>query len=332
MPSSNPSGANRPSRSQTGPPRKGVTRIDFKAMGTNCSVQFVVESETKARAFGQALVGWVERFEARYSRFREDSLISRINAAAGREWVPIDEETETLLQLCDQLYLTTSGVFDPTALPVIHLWYRSLGREHPEVPSDDEVAEAMTKVGWLRLQREPGRIFLPQPGMAIDFGGFGKEYAVDQAAGIAEAHGLTHYLIDFGHDIRVAGTPPGLPCWHIGLEDPFKPGQCWSSLGITDHGIATSGDSIRAFVRDGRRYGHIIDPRTGYPVANGCRSVTVLSDSCLQSGIVSTTAFILGPEEGRNLIDATLGAEGCLITEKETDETRGFYQFVVPAS
>ncbi|MEZ5276271.1 MAG: FAD:protein FMN transferase [Opitutaceae bacterium] len=311
-------------------PRAGVTRIDFKAMGTNCMIQFVAGSEAQARSFGQAVVDWVGRFEARYSRFREDSLISRINAAAGRGWVTIDEETAALLQLCDQLYLTTGGVFDPTALPIIRLWYRSLGQPEPEIPSDEAVAAAMSRVGWLRVQREADRIFLPEPGMAIDFGGFGKEYAVDQVAGIAEAHGLSDVLVDFGHDVRVAGAPPGLPCWHIGLEDPFRPGQCWSSLGITGRGIATSGDYIRVFVRDGKRYGHIIDPRTGYPVSNGVRSVTVVSDSCLQSGILSTTAFILGPVEGKAHIESTLGADGCLISEKETDETRGFFQYVVP--
>jgi thiamine biosynthesis lipoprotein len=311
-------------------PREGVSQVSFHGLGTECSIQFVAESKDQANAFSQAVVVWVGKFEARYSRFREDSLISRINAAAGRSWVEIDEEMGALLQLCDQLYVTTSGIFDPTALPLIRLWYRSLGMPVPEVPSETAVRDAMGKVGWLRVEKDAGRIMLPDEGMAVDFGGFGKEYAVDQAASIADAHGLKAYLVDFGHDIRVAGAPPGLPCWHIGLEDPFKPGQCWSSLGVTDRGIASSGDYIRSFVRDGRRYGHIIDPRTGYPVSNENRCVTVLADTCLESGILSTTAFILGPNEGRNLIDATFGAEGCVVSEKETDETRGFYQYVVP--
>ena len=311
-------------------PREGVSKLTFQALGTECSIQFVAENEEQARTFGRAVVAWVDKFEARYSRFRDDSLISRINVAAGRDWVEIDEEMGVLLQLCDQLYMTTSGIFDPTALPLIRLWYRSLGMPVPELPSDVAVADAMSKVGWLRVEKDSERIMLPDQGMAIDFGGFGKEYAVDQAASIAEAHGLEAYLVDFGHDIRVVGAPRGLPCWHIGLEDPFKPEQCWSSLGITDRGIASSGDYIRSFVRNGRRYGHIIDPRTGYPVSNGNRCVTVLADTCLESGILSTTAFILGPEEGRSLIDSTFGAEGCVVSEKQTDETRGFYQYVVP--
>ena len=317
---------------QAATPREGVSKIGFRALGTDCSIQFVAASSSQAESFGRAVVDWVARFESRYSRFREDSLISRINTAAGRDWVEIDDEMEVLLDFCDQLHLTTGGVFDPTALPVIRLWYRSLGQPEPEIPTADAVAASLDRVGWLKVQREQGRVLLPEAGMALDFGGFGKEYAVDQAFSIAAAHGLRDVLVDFGHDIRVAGAPPGLPCWHIGLEDPFQPGRCWSSLGITGKGIASSGDYIRSFVRDGRRYGHIIDPRTGYPVSNGNRSVTVVSDSCVESGILSTTAFILGPEEGRELIEEAPGAEGCLITEKQTEETRGFYQYVVPTN
>ena len=108
-------------------PREGVSQVSFQGLGTECSIQFVAESKDQANAFSRAVVAWVGKFEARYSRFREDSLISRINAAAGRSWVEIDEEMGALLQLCDQLYVTTSGIFDPTALPLIRLWYRSLG-------------------------------------------------------------------------------------------------------------------------------------------------------------------------------------------------------------
>jgi len=107
-------------------PREGVSKLAFRALGTECSIQFVAENEDQANSFGQAVVDWVGKFEARYSRFRDDSLISRINAAAGRDWVGIDDEMDLLLQLCDQLYMTTSGIFDPTALPLIRLWYRSL--------------------------------------------------------------------------------------------------------------------------------------------------------------------------------------------------------------
>ena len=128
-------------------PRAGVSKLTFQALGTECSIQFVADTETQANSFGQAVVDWVGKFEARYSRFRDDSLISRINAAAGRDWVEIDEEMELLLQLCDQLYMTTSGIFDPTALPLIRLWYRSLGMPVPEIPSDSAVRDAMGTSG-----------------------------------------------------------------------------------------------------------------------------------------------------------------------------------------
>jgi thiamine biosynthesis lipoprotein len=261
-----------------------LRKLSFPALGTLCEVQYAAPGgEAQAAGFERAAVDWVSAFEAKYSRFRADSLVSRINAAAGREWVEVDAEMEGLLKLCDTLFFMTQGVLDPTALPLIRLWdYKA---EHPRVPSPEEIAAAQALVGWKKVQRSPGKIFLPQAGMALDFGGFGKEYAVDLTAQIATQHGITSALVDFGHDLRAVGSPPDRPAWHIGLEDPQKPGASSGSMAIVGKGVASSGDYIRAFVVGGKRYGHIIDPRTGWPVANGCAQATVVAASCLQAGV-----------------------------------------------
>jgi len=266
-------------------------------------------------------------FEAKFSRFRSDSLVSRINAAAGREWVPVDEETEALFRLCDTLHFMTQGVLDPTTLPLLRLWdYRT---ENPRLPTDEEVDTARKKIGWKKVQRSPGKVFLPEPGMALDLGGFGKEYAVDIAAQIAIEQGITSALIDFGHDLRAVGTPPDRPAWHIGLEDPHKPGTTSGSIAVIGKGVASSGDYIRRLVVEGRRYGHIIDPRSGRPVANGCLQATVVTGSCLQAGALSTTAFVLGAAKGIEFIQSFPGAEGLIVTEHARAQTRGFFQHVV---
>src|SRR6185436_16996322 len=109
---------------------------------------------------------------------------------------------------------------------------------------------------------------------------------------------IKNALVDFGHDLRAVGAPPGRPAWHIGLEDPQKPGTSAGSMAIVGKGVASSGDYIRRFVIDGKRYGHIVDPRTGRPVANGCVQATVTAASCLQAGVLSTTAFVLGVPQG----------------------------------
>jgi thiamine biosynthesis lipoprotein len=166
--------------------------------------------------------------------------------------------------------------------------------------------------------------------MALDFGGFGKEYAVDMVAQLAAQSGIRSVLVDFGHDIRVLGTPPGRVAWHVGLEDPSQPGKHSSSVALDGSvGIASSGDYIRRFVVDGRRFGHIIDPRTGWPVANGCLQATVIASTCLQAGVLSTTSFVLGLEKGVDFIQSCPGAEGMLLGEKARAQTRGFYRYVV---
>ena len=305
-----------------------LRRLAFPALGTNCEIKYSApKGEGQALSFERAVTAWVTGFEAKFSRFRSDSLVSRINAAAGREWVPVDEETEALFKLCDTLHFMTQGVLDPTTLPLLRLWdYRT---ENPRLPTDEEVYTARKKVGWKKVQRSPGKVFLPEPGMALDLGGFGKEYAVDIAAQIAIEQGITSALIDFGHDLRAVGTPPDRPAWHIGLEDPHRPGTTSGSIAVIGKGVASSGDYIRRLVVEGRRYGHIIDPRSGRPVANGCLQATVVTGSCLQAGALSTTAFVLGAAKGIEFIQSFPGAEGLIVTEHARAQTRGFFQHVV---
>lgn len=303
-----------------------LRKLSFPALGTQCEVQYAAPGgDTQATAFEQAAQAWVTAFEARYSRFRPDSLVSRINAAAGRSWVEVDAEMEGLLKLCDTLVFMTQGVLDPTALPLIRLWnYKA---DTPRVPTAAEIAAARSLVGWKKLQRAPGKVFLPEPGMALDFGGFGKEYAVDITAQIATDHGIVSALVDFGHDLRAVGAPPGRPAWHIGLEDPKQPGVSAGSMAIVGKGVASSGDYLRGFVVEGKRYGHIIDPRTGSPVANGCQQATVVASTCLQAGVLSTTAFVLGVPRGIEFIQSCPGAEGLLVLERARAQTRGFFNY-----
>jgi thiamine biosynthesis lipoprotein len=302
--------------------------LRWSALGTRCEIQYVCADAVIARAFEREVVGWVEAFEAKYSRFRPDSLISGINAAAGQGWVAIDSEMEQFLELSGSLFQLSQGVLDVTALPLMLLWdYRAAT---PRIPSEAEIAAAKRLVGWSKVQRAPGRVRLPEAGMALDFGGWGKEYAVDLAAQIARKHGIAHALVDFGHDLFALGAAPGKPAWHVGLEDPARPGEaCWGSIAARDCGVASSGDYMRGFTLGGKRYGHIVDPRTGWPVANGCRQVNVVARACVQAGALATTVFILGPEIGLRLVQDLMGAEACVRTDRELHQTKGFYKYVV---
>ena len=304
----------------------GLQKLSFTAMSTRCVVQFHGVSAAVTRDFCRDVVAWVAGFEARYSRFIPDSLIGSINAAAGERWVEIDADTERLFAFCNELVFFSHGAFDPTALPLIRLW--NWKARPPVVPDESQISAARELVGWNKVQRRPGAIFLPRQGMCLDLGGIGKEYAVDCVMNLAAERGIRNVLVDFGQDVRARGAAVGKDHWRIGLEDASKPGECWVSVKVTDHAVATSGDYVRAFEHEGRRYGHIVDPRTGYPVDKGCRAVSVIAPSCTIAGILSTTAMILGSKDGLHLIESHLNAEGAITTDSSRVYTRGFGGFV----
>jgi thiamine biosynthesis lipoprotein len=304
----------------------GLYKLEFQAMSTVCRINCHGLSATAARDFQRDSVAWVAQFEARYSRFIPDSLIGRINAAAGESWVETDPETDRLFQLCQELFFFTRGSFDPTALPLIKLW--NWRQRPPVIPDDNTINAARELVGWNKIQRRPGGIFLPKRGMGLDLGGIGKEYAVDCVMNLALQRGLPNVLVDFGQDVRVLGHAPGKKFWWIGLEDPRQPGKCWGGVAVTNHAVASSGDYLRHFEVDGRRFGHILDPRTGYPALNDCRAASVIAPHCTLAGLLSTTACILGAKEGLHLIELHPGTQGVVCTETNKIYTRGFPEFV----
>ncbi len=306
---------------------RGAYRFSWPALGTQCEAQFVCDDSAIAQAFQDAAIAWVERFEARYSRFRPESEISRINDAAGKHETSVDIEMERILDVCASIWRMTNGILDVTMMPLMRLWnYRAAS---PQIPQRPAIDAARALVGWQKVQRRPGSIFLPHVGMSIDLGGWGKEYAVDAVAELAREFGIESGLIDFGHDIRAWGAPIGKPAWHVGLEDPAHPGTHRGSIALIDRAVASSGDYLRNFSAGGRRFGHIIDPRTGEPVLNGCVQSTVIAPSCLQAGILSTTAFILGARSGVSFIQNSMQAEGLITTREAQHQTRKFFQYVV---
>lgn len=305
---------------------EGFRRVRWQALGCLCEIVWDASgnNSTASLQIEHSLIDWVEGFEAAYSRFRSDSLLSRINQSAGGDWVAIDQETELMLDLCDSLNFVTRGVLDPTASPLVKLYYKA---ERP--PEAEAVRAAMGLVGWRKVERRSGAIRLPS-GMSIDFGGFGKEYAVDRVAGfLTDEFGVSNFLINLGNDIRVSGHPGEREFWQVGVESPFEPDQLLTSIALTDGAVAASGDYRRFFISGGKRFGHIVDPRTGYPVANRCRAVHLIGGNCLEAGIHSTSVFILGIPDGLDLVDTTFGLEGIIICENESFRSQNFHLYEI---
>ena len=306
---------------------EGFQQVKFRAMGTECELVFSAPSVATGRRFQDQALKWVEAFEERCSRYRPGSVVSRLNEAAGRDWVELDPDTESLFSLCDWFHWNTKKIFDPTILPLIRLW--DYKQDRPAVPAPAAIERARLLVGWDKVQRRKGAAFLPVAGMAVDLGGIGKEYAVDRVMEMALQAGLRNVLVNFGHDLRVQGEPPEGGPWRIGLENPVDPSLCWAGVGVRDRAVCSSGDYLRNFVLDGRIYGHILDPRTGYPVANGCQSVSVLAPTCTEAGILSTSVFIMGRAEGLPFLDNYYQAEGCIWEDKSVFQTRRFHEYVL---
>jgi thiamine biosynthesis lipoprotein len=199
----------------------------------------------------------------------------------------------------------------------------------PVIPDDDKRHPAARElVGWNKIQRRAGGIFLPQRGMALDLGGIGKEYAVDCVMNMAIQRGIPNVLVDFGQDVRVRGHAPDKKFWWIGLDDATNPGKCWAGVAVTDHAVATSGDYLRHFVFNGRRYGHILDPRTGYPALNDCRAVSVIAPSCTIAGIAFHQRLHPRREGRLQLVELHPGAAGAVTTETTKLYSRKFHEYI----
>jgi FAD:protein FMN transferase len=278
----------------------GLSILRFHAMGTVCRVSLAEPSRSAANAYLDQLLNWVADFEAKYSRFLDDSIISRINAAAGKEWVEVDAETDQLLSLCGEMSFFTRGAFDPTALPLIRLW--NWKANPPIVPDDKTIQKAKELVSWGNVQRRKGAVFLSRPGMCLDFGGIGKEYAADRAAETLWLAGVTHGFVDLGGDIRAIGPRPDGTPWRIGIQHPRVRGAMLGSIELTDAGIATSGDYERYFERDGRRFSHLLDPRTGWP-AQYWQCVSASGPVCVAAGACATVAMLMPPAEARAFLE-----------------------------
>jgi thiamine biosynthesis lipoprotein len=274
-------------------------RFRFKAMGCPCELQLHAGTGRDARAWAASARGEIARLERKYSRYRSDSLLSRINASAGDPGgVSVDDETASLLDYAATCHAQSGGRFDVTSGILRRAWDFRSGR----LPDAASIAALLPRVGWAKVRWARPRIALPVAGMELDLGGFVKEYAADRTAELLRASGCRSGVVDLGGDLAVVGPHPDGRPWIVGVRDAAHPEEPALSMPVFAGGVATSGDYERAMVVGGVRYGHILDPRTGWPIA-GLASVTVLASCCLIAGSASTIALLHG-ERARAWLDA----------------------------
>ena len=243
----------------------------------------------------------VERLEARLSHYRPDSEISDLNQRAAYGPVRMEGSIFDLLHRCVKVSQVTDGAFDCTAGPLIRAWgfFRGEGR----LAEPEAVREALERVGVRLLELDPAArtVQFAREGVQVHLGAIGKGYAVDHLVGELRRYGVESALVHGGTStVYGLGAPPGQDGWYIGLRDPSEPDRRLGAVRLRDRALSTSGDYEQFFEVDGRRYSHILDPRTGFP-AQGMRSATVVAESATDTDALSTAAFVLGPEGTRRL-------------------------------
>lgn len=249
------------------------------------------------RRAAKAAIAEVQRIEHKFSRYRGGSVVSRINLAAGAGALEVDAETLGLLDFAQALFVQSDGLFDITSGVLQSAW----DFKNATLPKESQLQALLPLVGLQHLERQGRKVRLTQPGMALDFGGFGKEYAADRAAAVLQQHGLEHALVNLGGDLHALGGR-GLPelqgtAWQIDMAHPRPDAthpKNLAVLALSRGGLATSGDYERFFVQEGKRYCHVLNPHTGWPVSHW-QSVSVLASNTTTAGAATTIAMLKGP-------------------------------------
>lgn len=261
----------------------------FEAMASPCEVFLDGPPRERAGRLADLAAEEVRRIERKFSRYRAGNALHAINRSGGSP-VRVDEETARLLDFADRCFRLSDGLFDVTSGILRKAWTFD-GSDR--LPTREEVDALRALIGWEKIRWSPPEIVLV-PGMEIDLGGIGKEYAVDRALALVMEHAPGAFLVNLGGDLRVSGPRSSGAPWIVGIEDPAAPGRPYWTVELVRGALATSGDARRYLEKDGVRYGHILDPRTGWPVSGAPRSVTILADSCTEAGFLATLGMLKG--------------------------------------
>jgi thiamine biosynthesis lipoprotein len=283
-------------------------------MGSEVHLTAWTSDERAAAAAFEAVFDEFDRLDGLMSVWKEGSDIERLNRAAGDKPVPVSPEVREVLSMARQASEWSDGKFDVTFGVLSGLWKFDHDLDG-NIPARADVLARLPLIDYQKLDVDEvkGTAFLRQKGMRAHLGGIGKGYAVDRAAAIMRGRGINDFMIQSGGDLYVAGSRGDRP-WRAGIQDPRGPaGSIFAAMDLSDSAFSTSGDYERSFMKDGRRYHHIIDPDSGEP-AQGSRSVTIVTTRAVVADGLSTGVFILGPDKGMALIERLQGVEGVIVT------------------
>jgi FAD:protein FMN transferase len=285
-------------------------------MGSELHLTAWTSDEAAATSAFEAVFAEFDRLDALMSVWRDGSDIVRLNAAAGVGPVPVSRDVRDVLLDARRISEWTGGKFDVTFGALSGLWKFDHDQDGT-VPSPADILVKLPLIDYEQLvvDETASTAFLKRKGMRAHLGGIGKGYAVDRGVAILRTRGLRDFMIQSGGDMYVAGSRGDRP-WRVGIRDPRGPADSsFAALDLTDAAMSTSGDYERFFIKEGKRYHHIIDPDLGQP-ATGSRSVTIVATRSVLADGLSTGVFLVGPDKGMTLIERLPGVEGVIVTEK----------------
>lgn len=270
--------------------REGLWVGQFSAMASPCEVLLAATDKDLATKMVKIAAHEAWRIEQKFSRYRSDGIVSKINNSNGKA-VSVDAETAHLIGFAYQCYQLSDGLFDISSGVLRKVWNFDGCNK---LPSAEEIAALLPLVGLDKASWSPPLFSLPE-GMQIDFGGIGKEYAVDRTLMLLQNHYDIPALVNFGGDIMTNRCRPNSP-WLIGVENPSQVNSSVELLEVRSGGLATSGGTRRYILHGGQRYSHVLNPLTGWPVENPPMSITVAAENCTLAGMLATYAMLQGSD------------------------------------
>jgi thiamine biosynthesis lipoprotein len=279
--------------------------VTGRAMGTTWSVKFIPRDAVSELAIVERAVRErLEELEQLFSIYRPHSAVSLFNAAETTEWFPCAPELAQVAVESRRISALTGGAFDVTVHPLVQLWGFETTRRSNSVPAPGVVALARARVDWRRLEVRisPSALRKTAPRTSVDFSSIAKGFAADAVGELLAQLGAANHLVQIGGDVKAGGSGPRGTGWRVALESPSNDvASAAGVVALTDQAVSTSGDYRNFFTVSGRRYGHIIDPRRGEPVAGALAAVSVVHESSATSSALATALFVLGAEEGMHL-------------------------------
>ncbi len=289
-------------------------------MGTYGSIMLSGADRGRADEWASIAQNKLKELERAWSVFRSGSEVGRINAAAGDAPVPVSAVTRDAVAAAIRYGSLSGGAFDVTVGPLMKLWGFRSDVPPDQPPPPEAIRETLERVGFRRIVVGPNTVFLERPGMVLDLGGIAKGLAVDAVCEELRRRGARNFLVNLGGNIRVFGRVGPKRPWRVGVRDPFDREKLLGVLALeSGEAVATSGNYERFVEIGGRRYAHILDPRTGRPV-EGMAGVTVVARSAGEADAMSTALFVLGVERGREALRYVPGCHAVFIPDRRPAE------------